>query len=38
LLKPRDPDTLYSWLTRYQREGLAGLLAHRHGGPGRRRL
>ena len=38
LLKPRDPDTLYNWLTLYQQQGLAGLLAHRHGGPGRRCL
>src|SRR6516165_4024979 len=32
LLKPRDPDTVYAWLNRYQQEGLAGILAHRHGG------
>src|SRR5688500_19480039 len=25
LLRPRDPDTVYSWLDRYEREGLAGL-------------
>lgn len=25
LLKPRDPDTVYSWLDRYQTEGLASL-------------
>lgn len=25
LLKRRDPDTVYSWLHRYQEEGLAGL-------------
>ena len=25
LLKPRDPDTLYAWLDRYQQAGLAGL-------------
>lgn len=26
LLRPRDPDTVYSWLTRYQQAGIAGLL------------
>lgn len=25
LLKPRDPDTIYGWVKRYQREGIAGL-------------
>lgn len=25
LLRPRDPDTVYSWLDRYQEDGLAGL-------------
>src|SRR5260370_8522892 len=25
LLRPRDPDTVYGWLKRYQQEGLAGL-------------
>jgi len=25
LLRPRDPDTIYSWLRRYQAEGLPGL-------------
>lgn len=25
LLEPRDPDTVYSWLDRYQEEGLKGL-------------
>jgi len=38
LLKERDPDTVYAWLDRYQREGLAGLLTHRHGGRQRRGL
>ena len=38
LLKRRDPDTVYAWLTRYQQEGLAGILAHRHGGRPRGRL
>jgi hypothetical protein len=32
LLKPRDPDTIYAWLDRYQAEGAAGLIAHPHGG------
>lgn len=32
LLRPRDPDTVYTWLDRYQAEGLAGVLAHPHGG------
>jgi len=36
LLKPRDPDTVYGWLDCYQAEGLAGLLARRHGGARRR--
>jgi hypothetical protein len=38
LLRPRDPDTLYSWLGLYQRDGLAGLLAHQQGGFRRHRL
>ncbi len=38
LLKPRDPDAVYAWLTRYQREGLTGVLAHQHGGRRRGRL
>jgi hypothetical protein len=25
LLRPRDPDTVYAWLDRFQAEGLAGL-------------
>jgi hypothetical protein len=32
LLKSRDPDTVYAWLDRYQAEGVAGLIAHPHGG------
>lgn len=32
LLKPRDPDTVYAWLEAYEREGLAGVLAHQQGG------
>jgi hypothetical protein len=38
LLRVRDPDTVYGWVTRYQADGLAGLLAHRQGGDHRRRL
>jgi|SRR5215813_1943759 len=38
LLKPRDPDTVYGWLQLYESEGLAGLLAHQHGGDHRRSL
>jgi hypothetical protein len=38
LLKRRQPDTVYGWLTRYQQEGLAGLVAHPQGGNHRRRL
>ena len=32
LLKPRDPDTVYAWLGRYQAEGTIGLIAHPQGG------
>lgn len=35
LLQPRDPDTVYGWLTTYQTAGLAGLIARQHGGPRR---
>jgi hypothetical protein len=38
LLKPRDPDSVYAWLNRYQADGLAGLIAGQQGGPQRRRL
>ena len=38
LLKPRDPDTVYGWLDLYEQEGLAGLIAHQHGGPRGRSL
>lgn len=38
LLKQRDPDTLYAWLDSYQQQGLAGLMAHQHGGARRRHL
>jgi transposase len=32
LLKPRDPDTVYSWLDAYESEGYTGLVAHPQGG------
>ena len=32
LLRPRDPDTVYAWLTHYQRDGLPGVLGRPHGG------
>lgn len=32
LLKLRDPDTVYGWLTRYETAGLDGLLSCLHGG------
>jgi hypothetical protein len=32
LLKPRDPDTIYAWLDRYEAEGIAGLIARPQGG------
>jgi len=35
LLKGRDADTLYSWLNLYEADGLAGVVAHEHGGPRR---
>ena len=38
VLKPRDPDTLYDWLEVYEEEGVAGLVAHQHGGDRRRLL
>ena len=38
VLKPRDPDTLYGWLAVYEEEGVAGLVAHQHGGDRRRVL
>jgi hypothetical protein len=38
LLRPRDPDTLYSGLELYQRAGRPGLLAHQQGGYRRHRL
>ena len=38
LLRERDPDAVYNWLNMYEAEGLAGLIAHQHGGPRRGHL
>jgi hypothetical protein len=38
LLKPRDPDTVYSWLEMYESSGTAGLIAHPQGGSRGRHL
>ena len=38
LLKPRDPDSIYSWLSTYQTQGIVGLIGRRHGGRRRRSL
>jgi hypothetical protein len=38
LLKPRDPDTVYSWLDLYQASGVPGLIAHPQGGSRGRHL
>lgn len=38
LLKPRDPDTVYAWLDRYQASGIEGLIAHPQGGSHGRHL
>ena len=35
LLKMRDPDTVYSWLTHYEAAGVEGVIASQHGGPRR---
>ncbi len=32
LLRPRDPDTVYSWLALFKAESVKGLEAHQHGG------
>jgi len=32
LLKPRDPDTLYEWLTWYERLGIRSVWLFQHGG------
>lgn len=36
LLRARDPDTVYNWLTIYQTHGIVGLIGRRHGGRRRR--
>ena len=38
LLKPRDPDTVYSWLDLYERLGIRGVLWFQQGGVHRRSL
>jgi len=38
LVKPRDPDSVYGWLSLYESEGLAGVLGHQQGGNHRRSL
>jgi hypothetical protein len=38
LLKPRDPDTIYAWLDRFQAAGASGLIAHPQGGSRGRHL
>jgi transposase len=35
LLQKRQADTVYQWLNAYETDGLAGLVAHRQGGPRR---
>ena len=38
LLKPRDPDTVYSWLTWYEKLGVRSLSLFPQGGAHRRHL
>lgn len=38
LLRPRQVDTVYSWLRLYEQHGLAGLLQHPQGGNRKRSL
>ena len=38
LLKPRDPDTVYSWLDWYERYGIRSVSWFQHGGAHRRSL
>ncbi len=38
ILRPRCPNTVYSWLKRFLTEGFDGLLGHQHGGFRRQRL
>jgi hypothetical protein len=32
LLKPRDPDTIYSWMDRFEEQGVEGLIECQQGG------
>lgn len=32
LLRPRDADTVYRWVGYFEKEGVKGLIGHRHGG------
>ena len=36
LLRPRDPDTVYGWLDRFEEHGIDGLMNGRQGGSRRR--
>ena len=38
VLRPRHPDTVYSWLGTFLAEGFDGLLGHQQGGFRRQRL
>ncbi len=38
LLRRRAPDSVYGWLTAYERSGIVGLIGRRHGGRRRRSL
>ncbi|HEX4945286.1 MAG TPA: hypothetical protein VFZ34_01315 [Blastocatellia bacterium] len=38
LLRPRDPDTIYEWVTWYERLGFFSVEHFRHGGAHRRSL
>lgn len=32
VVKPRDPDTVYKWISDYEAEGIAGVVGHQQGG------
>ena len=32
LLRMRDPDTVYGWLSTYEADGLSGVIERQHGG------
>lgn len=38
LLKPRDPDTIYTWLDIFERQGIEGLIKRTQGQNRRRHL